>query len=116
MAVKVLDSSGQSVELDDHQANMLFEAMVGGSDPRISACIECRSAVVATEPFNTLLDDLSILHPDQTEIIGNLIDLVESSEAVHIYIMEDNDCVHVLWRDPIAAEWSEVTGEKRLHH
>lgn len=116
MTVKVMDSSSRSVNLNDSQTDLLYSAMSGISDPRISSCIQCRSAVVATEPFSTLLDELSILHPNESDFFSSLIDLVENSQTVHLYILEVNECVHVLWRDPLATEWTNVTGEKRLHH
>lgn len=116
MTVKVMDSSSQAVNLSDSQTDLLYSAMSGISDPRISSCIECRSAVVATEPFSTLLDELSILHPDESDMFSELNKLVENSQTVHLYLLEINECVHVLWRDPLAVEWTNITGEKRLHH
>lgn len=116
MAVKVLDSTGQSIQLNDSQTELLYSSMNGPSDARISSCMECRSAVVATEPFNNVLDEMSNNYPGETDLISALIEFVENSESVHLYLLEDNDCVHLLWRDPLASEWSAVTGEKRLHH
>jgi|GEM_PF-3057124 hypothetical protein len=116
MAIKILDSARNFVELNENQSMMLLEAMKSENDPRISACIECNSAVVATEPFSNLIDELSTTYAGEIDILRELMDLAENSEAVHLYILEDNECVHLLWRDPIAGEWTEVTGEKRLHH
>ena len=115
MTVKVLDSSAEFITLNSHQANLLYSAMLGDSDPRISSCVECRSAVVATEPLSSVLDELSVMQVEETEIIQELIELVENAPTVHLYLWEENDCAHVLWRDPLASEWSSVTGEKRLH-
>jgi len=116
MALKILDSARNSVELDQNQSQILLKSMKSESDPRISACIECNSAVVATEPFLNLIDELSTSYAGEIEKLRELTELGENSDAVHLYILEDNECVHLLWRDPIAAEWTEVTGEKRLHH
>ena len=110
MATKVLDSSKNFVLLDQNQASMNSK-----SDPRISACTRCNSAVVATEPFLNLIDELTTTYVGEIEKLRELVDLSENSETVHLYILEENDCVHVLWRDPIASEWTDVTGEKRLH-
>lgn len=116
MTVKIMDPSSEFVELNDAQTELVFSLMTGDADPRVSSCIHCRSSVIAAEPFNTLLDELSNSHPDESETIHALIELVEDSESVHLYIWEENDCVHVLWRDPLAGEWSEITGEARLRH
>ncbi len=116
MVVKILDALGQFVQLSDPQASFILEGFSGTLDPRVSSCVTCNSSVIATEPFNTLLDELSNVRTDQSDLITQLVDLVENSESVHLYVWEDNSCVHVLWRDPLASEWSTVTGEQRLHH
>ncbi len=71
--------------------------------------------MVAADPFNEILDDMTITHANESDLLSQLIDLVENSGSVHLYIWEENECVHTLWRDPLAGEWSSVTGEKRLH-
>jgi hypothetical protein len=114
--IKIMDTSNNTVELNDEQTDFVFSIMSGTNDPRISSCVNCHSCVIVAEPFNDLLDEINISRPDQSDLIHALIDLVEGSESVHLYIWEENDCAHVLWRDPLAAEWSDVTGEKRLHH
>ena len=116
MAIKILDSARNVVELDQNQTNILLDSMKSENDARISACIECNSAVVATEPFLNLIDEMSTSFPDEIDKLRKLSKLAENSDAVHLYVLEENECIHLLWRDPIAAEWTEVTGEKRLHH
>ena len=116
MSIKVLDSSENTVELNEFQSNMLIDAINSGKDPRISGCSKCNSCVVACEPFLNVLDELSTTFVGEIDVIRELMDLVENSPTVHIYIWEENECVHLLWRDPVAFEWSGVTGEKRLHH
>lgn len=113
--IKILDDQGAFVQLDDRQSDLLFAEMAGPRDPSVSSCTNCRSCVIAAEPFNEILDDMTITHIDESELLGALIELVENSESVHLYILEDNECVHTLWRDPLAGEWSAVTREKRLH-
>ncbi len=115
MTCKILDSDRNYVELDQNQSQILLKAMDSDDNPRISACIECNSAVVATEPFSSIIDELSTTYVNEIDKLHELADLAENSISVHLYILEDNDCVHILWRDPIAYEWSQVTGEKRLH-
>ena len=114
VALTILDFSGSKVALDEIQSDLLLSAMRGDKDPRVSACVNCNSAVLAVDPFNDVLDELSISAMMDSDVIEKMIELIEECEEVHVYLWEENDCIHNLWRDPLAAEWSEVTGEKRL--
>lgn len=116
MPGKILDSSAEEVLLNDDQLLLIYRFMDGPLDPRVSSCVQCRSCVIATEPFSVLLDELGVVYPNESEMISALIELVENSESVHLYFLEENECVHRLWRDPLAREWSSATGEKRLHN
>lgn len=103
----------EDIELLNNQVEILFSRMTGSSDPRVSSCLYCRSCVVATEPFSELIDVLNVEYND-TDLYSRVIDMIENTDSVHLYIWEDNDCLHNLWRDPLASEWSDITGEKRL--
>lgn len=115
MSITIIESSGNKVTLSESDSAHLLAALKGSKDPRVSACVHCNSAVLAAEPFNDVLDELLVDGVIDSDVVRELIDLVEEAEEVHIYLWEENECVHNLWRDPIAYEWSEVTGEKRLH-
>ncbi|MFN8015500.1 MAG: hypothetical protein U0R17_02685 [Acidimicrobiia bacterium] len=115
MKIHIYDSSSKEFVLVDDQADLVYRAMGTSSDPRISSCLDCRSCVVATEPMSVLIDELSVINVNESDFLGNLAEYVENSESVHLYLQEENDCGHFLWRDPLAVEWSSITGEKRLH-
>lgn len=115
MTLTIIESSGVKVTLDEQQSSVLLRALKGDKDPRVSGCIYCNSAVLASEPFNDVLDELSVAAAIDSDVLSSIMELVEECEEVHVYLWEDNECIHNLWRDPLAAEWSAVTGEKRLH-
>lgn len=112
--ITIYDYYTNSIPLNDALSEVVLRSIAAGPDPRISSCFDCNSSVVATEPFSTLLDEIANNYSSVSDSIQELIDFVEESESVHLYIWEDNDCIHRIWRDPIASEWSEATGEKRL--
>ncbi len=114
MTYKIFDGINSFVELSDNDAEFLFSKMNDPIDPRVSGCIDCRSCVVATDPFQRLIEELKIDFSVETEWISLVSDFLDESNSVHLYIWEDNECLHRLWRDPLAVEWSSVTGEKRL--
>lgn len=113
MPLTIIESGGERVELTPEQSLILLDAL-RDPDPRVSACVNCHSAVLASEPFGLVLDELGIDGAIDGEVVREIIELVENTESVHVYIWEANECVHQLWKDPLAYEWSEVTGEKRF--
>lgn len=114
MFFRILDADAQVAELTPVQGAKLLSQMVGDLDPRVSGCLYCRSCVVATEPFSDLIDARSVELASESEMVQEINNLIENTTSVHLYIWEENDCIHTLWRDPLAEEWSEVTGEERL--
>jgi hypothetical protein len=110
----IMDAHNNSVTLTDTHVSVLFAKMTGDLDPRVSSCVYCRSCVVATDPLIKVLDVLNVELSSDSDFVDEISELVENADTVHLYILEDNDCVHNLWRDPLASEWSDVTGEKRV--
>ena len=115
MAIKLFDLSGEEISLDNTFANQLLAKFNSRLDPRVSACVHCNSCVVAFDPFERLLDLIRDESSDAGSI-STIFDFLESAGSIHLYIWEENSCTHTLWLDPLFAEWSKATGEKRIRH
>ena len=113
MTIKIFDSSHAEIILSDDFASDLFNRFVTTIEPRVSSCIYCNSCVVAYEPFARMIESINETNSD-SELINAIIDFLENASSIHLYIWEENDCIHNLWLDPLFAEWSIATGEKRI--
>lgn len=115
MSIKIFDSSGEELSLTDGISSQIFNKFNGPLDPRVSSCVHCNNAVVAYDPFEKLIDAISSATNDD-EMISKIYNFLENAASVHLYIWEENTCIHNLWLDPLFAEWSNATGEKRIRH
>ncbi|MGO9874495.1 MAG: hypothetical protein ACLPVY_11905 [Acidimicrobiia bacterium] len=103
-ALRFLDEDGEEVELDADEADALLAVTAGLDEATVSACVQCRSRVLATVAFVDLLDRVEP-HPRS----GELVELADEAPTLHLYV---NDlvtaCRHSRWRDPGYAEWLDV--------
>lgn len=113
MAIKLFDSTGESLDFSINDSAILIRNLNSDLDPRVSSCLHCNSCVVALDPFEKLIDSLDVFDSDVNDAI---FEFIENAGTVHIYIWEENDCAHTLWLDPLFSEWSNATGEKRIRH
>lgn len=102
--LRFCDEDGAEVILDAEAAEGLWATSGGLEAATVSACLQCRSRVVAAVALVDLLD-ASPAHADA----GALGELADDAPTLHVYI-EDlrGDCRHRTWLDPLAEEWAEV--------
>jgi formylglycine-generating enzyme required for sulfatase activity len=73
----------------------------------VSACLTCRSRVLAVVAFLDLLEQ-SLAHERARE----LIELAEEAPTLHVYVSDlESDCTHRTWRDPLFDEWADAFAE-----
>jgi hypothetical protein len=102
--LRFVDDDGVEVVLDREESDALLLVTRGLEPATVSACVECRSRVVAAVALIDLLD-ASAPHPRT----GELVELADDSPTLHIYVVDDgSECAHQHWRDPGYAEWREA--------
>ena len=106
-AIAVADEDGEQVVLDEFEATLLF-ALTDGLEPAtVSACLTCRSRVLAVVAFLDLLER-ALAHERARE----LIELAEEAPTLHVYVGDlESDCTHRTWLDPLFDEWAEAFAE-----
>jgi hypothetical protein len=103
-ALRFLDEEGEEVELDASEATTLLALTEGLDQATVSACVECRSRVLATVALVDLLDAAQA-HPRS----GELIELADEAPTLHVYVIDlATECRHARWRDPGFAEWADI--------
>lgn len=112
VTIRIFDSYSRYVEMTLDDAQMLFNKMVGKSDPSVSSCLGCKSRVVVASPFLEIIDQIRIENRLNSDVIGAIDKFIRESDSIHFYIWEENNCIHRLWRDPLAFEWSQATQER----
>lgn len=102
--LRLSDGSGGEVLLEPGEAADLW-ALTGGFEfATVSACVECRSRVLAAV---ALVDVLDAAPPHPRSQV--LIDLADDAPTLHLYVEDlGEECVHRTWLDPLAEEWCEV--------
>lgn len=112
-ALSFLDDDGNEVVLDANDAESLW-TLIGGLDAAtVSACLGCRSRVLACVAVVDLLE-AAPPHPRARE----LADLADDAPTLHLYVQDMvSECRHRAWRDPGAQEWhdalDDLLGEPR---
>jgi hypothetical protein len=103
-ALRFLDEDGEEVELDSSEAEALLSVTGGLDQATVSACVQCRSRVLATVAFVDLLDRAQA-HPRS----GDLVELADEAPTLHLYVIDlATECRHSRWRDPGFAEWLDA--------
>lgn len=115
MTIKIFDLSNEEITLNDDFADSLLRRFSTDIDPRVSSCLNCRSCVITYEPFISLIEKVRQETTDTTSVSA-LLDFIDGASSLHLYIWEENPCLHTLWLDPLYSEWSSATGEKRIRH
>jgi hypothetical protein len=106
--LRLSDGAGGEVVLDPAEASDLWSLTGGFELATVSACLECRSRVLAALALVDVLD-AAPPHPRAQA----LIDLADDAPTLHLYLEQiDGDCVHRTWLDPLAEEWSEIIEEQ----
>jgi hypothetical protein len=106
-----LDEDGEEVVLDAEEAATLVGLTHRFDAATVSACSGCSSRVLAAVALVDLLD-ASAPHSRT----GDLIELADNAPTLHIYVVDNaTNCSHRLWRDPLAAEWQDVTADDEPH-
>jgi hypothetical protein len=106
-AIAVADEDGEQVVLDEFEATLLLELTDGLEPATVSACLTCRSRVLAVVAFLDLLEQ-SLAHERARE----LIELAEEAPTLHVYVSDlESDCTHRTWRDPLFDEWADAFAE-----
>jgi hypothetical protein len=106
-ALAVVDEDGEQVVLDQFEATLLLELTDGLEPATVSACVACRSRVLAGVAFLDLLEQ-ALNHERARE----LIELVEEAPTLHLYVGDlESDCTHRTWRDPLFDEWADAFAE-----
>ncbi len=103
-ALRFCDDAGAEIVLEPDDADRLWATTGGLENATISACLGCRSRVLAAVALVELLD-ASPPHP-----VGNALgELADEAPTLHLYVEDvDTSCAHRTWLDPLAEEWSEV--------
>lgn len=107
VAVVIADDDGERVALDAFEAAVLFELTAGLEPATVSACLSCRSRVLAVVAFLDLLDD-ALAH----ERARDLLELAEDAPTLHLYVADlESGCTHRRWHDPLYDEWADAFAE-----
>jgi hypothetical protein len=102
--LRFCDDGEAEVILESDDAARLWQVTGGLEDATISACLECRSRVLAAVALVELLD-VSPPVPMSTA----LGELADDAPTLHLYVEDlGTECAHRTWLDPLAEEWSEV--------
>lgn len=108
-----VDDDGAEVALDRPEAEALYALTDSLEAATVSACPECRSAVLAVVALVDLLDAA----PPHSRA-AELIELADDAPTLHLYVVDDGRaCDHRSWRDPGHEEWLDALDRPipRLH-
>jgi hypothetical protein len=107
-AFRFLDDDGVAVDLDQSDGPALFAALGDLDAATVSSCPECGARVLAAVALVDLID-AGAPHPRAAD----LRDLAEDAPTLHIFLVDETlPCRHRYWRDPLADEWYDVTGDR----
>ncbi len=111
VALRVIDEDGYEVGLDAAETESLIDLTRCFEAATVSACPRCRSRVLATV---ALVDLLSEVGPHVRG--ADLVDLADDAPTLHLFVVDTvSGCSHSTWRDPLFAEWAEVTDFPGMH-
>jgi hypothetical protein len=103
----VFDADGEEVVLDATEARDLLALTGRLEDATVSACLHCRSRILAVVALADLLDAA----PPFTRSV-ELVELADDAPTLHVYVRDVSArCAHRAWRDPGAEEWSDVVAQ-----
>jgi hypothetical protein len=103
----LFDADGEEVVLDPAEAKDLLALTGGLEGATVSACLQCRSRILAVVALADLLADA----PPFARSV-ELVELADGAPTLHVYLRDvSTRCAHRGWRDPGSEEWSDVMAD-----